>query len=425
MEENEISESTQPEEKPKKKKKGNKAVPILIGLMSLGIIGYVIYDQLPKKSQEPAKPAVKQVRQATRQQVEAVQQEVEKLQKVDKVSEQPFTQFGETKTRDIWDELKREAEREIRDQGQGGGQVVVPQPSLVENVQDLKINELDANEDRKVYSATKKEALETEKEEYNLERTSMFAYSRSYEKAIYMERGASPENVELGSTGAASSSEDEAQDLLDPVRKVRYNANPTFKIGSGDILDAVVTHKIISDSEESPVVCNVSKDLLDDKGEWVLIPSGSRVLGRAAQVRSQGASRMFIYFQKIVLPSGVSINLPPQETVGLDTEGSQGVASSVDRHFLMKFGTAFLVGLLDGLGGFAQSQFGQSPGASFFVDRSSSNFKQVNSEILQQYSNIPPTITVRPGHRMKIYFPRNIEISGYQKAHKRAYGRNE
>jgi len=418
-------------EKPKIKK-GNKAVPIVIGVLALGMMAFAIYNITQKESPKKT-PSVRQVVQATQQQVEAVKQEASKLEMVDKVEAKPFSQIGENQEhRDIWDELRREAEREQRDKSQqvdsqGELKELSPQVNHDDITNTLKVN-LDGGAEkteRRIYTASKKEQLETEKEEYQLERTSMFAYSSSYEKAAYIEKDAAV--VQGNSVGDSVHKllgpDDPSGGDIEPQKRLLYNNNPSFLIGIGDILDAVLTHKIVSDTKDSPVICSVSKDLLTDKGEWVLIPSGARVIGRAAQVNGIGANRLFIYFQKIVLPNGVPIDLPPIETVGLDTEGSLGVVSSVDRHFLLKFGTAFLVGLLDGLGGFAQSSMGRDGGASYFVDRSSSNFKEVNSEILQQYGNIPPTITIRPGHRMKIYFPRTIEISGYVKANNRAYGR--
>ncbi len=439
MDEQEQLEQSDMEVKPESKKKNSKALPVLIGFLAVGMMGFAVWQMTNKGGAPKEKPPVRQVVQATKQQVEAVRQEAGRLEKIDKVDERPFSQIGTEPggARDIWDELKREAEREQRERSIEEEQrakspeadrmmsAASPGPNHRDIVREVKVNLGDESEnvDRRVYSSgSKKEQLETEKEEYSLERTSMFAYSRSYEKAAYVEKTSGPASPSSLGNGL-SNSEDAYSEDIEAKKQVRYNNNPSFLIGIGDILDAVVTHKIVNDTRDSPVVCNVSKDLLDDTGEWVLIPSGSRVIGRAAQVSGVGAHRLFIYFQKIVLPSGVTIDLPPLETVGLDTEGSQGVVSSVDRHFMLKFGTAFLVGLLDGLGGLAQSSLGQNPQAGFFIDRSSSNFKEVNKEILQQYGNIPPTITIHPGHRMKIYFPRTIEISGYEKARNRAYGR--
>jgi len=399
-------------------------LPFVIGLLAIGTMVYGIFNLTGKTASNKKETAVKQIVQATRQQVAAIKLEEERKEKVDKVNGRPFDQIGEEKEkRDIWNELKREAERveqEKNEEKQLDGDSLPYHDDIVRSLKiDLKE---ECGDDRRLYTASKKETLETEKEEYKLERTSMFVYSRSYQNAIYVDQ--IHENSEDGSKCNAENLSGGTDRRSDDVqRKIHYNDNPVFRVGIGDILDAVVTHKIVSDTKDSPVICNVSKDLLDISGEWVIIPSGSRVIGRAGQVGSMGASRLFIYFSKLILPSGVAIDLPPMETVGLETEGSLGVASSVERHFILKFGTAFLVGLLDGLGGFAQGQVSQGGGASYFIDRSSENFQEVNGEILQQYGNIPPTITINAGHRMKIYFPRAMEISGYQKARSRAYGR--
>ena len=117
MEDHEVQD--QIPEKPKKKK--SKALPVLIVFMVLGMAAFTLYSLTRKEAEEPAKPPVKRVVQASKQQVEAIKQEETQLKEVDKVDEKPITQIGETKTtRDIWDELRREAEREHQEALQAG-----------------------------------------------------------------------------------------------------------------------------------------------------------------------------------------------------------------------------------------------------------------------------------------------------------------
>lgn len=408
--------------KTKKLKRG--FFPFLVGFFALAAMAFGVYNLLEKSDRRDKSPVVKRVVQATPKQLEAVKREENRKEEVDKVKGRPFDRIGEeTADRDIWEELKREAELAEREKSSAGSSGSLSLLSHDEIARELKVDlGEETGTDRRLYSANKKEVLETEKEEYKLERASMFAYSRTYRNAGYMEESGN-QGMDTNHKGNETRGEGDAPADEEEGKRVQYNDHPMFPVGIGDILDAVVTHKIVGDTHDSPVVCSVSKDLLDNAGEWVIIPSGSRVIGRAGHVGGMGASRLFIYFFKLILPNGVSLDLNPNETVGLDAEGSLGVASEVERHFLLKFGTAFLVGLLDGLGGFAQSQVGKGGGASFFIDRSSENFQQVNGELLQQYSNIPPTVTVNPGHRMKIYFPRTLRLSGYEKARERAYGR--
>jgi type IV secretory pathway VirB10-like protein len=81
-----------------------------------------------------------------------------------------------------------------------------------------------------------------------------------------------------------------------------------------------------------------------------------------------------------------------------------------------------MVGLLDGLGGLAQNNT-QNNQLQNMLNNSANNFSEINQQIMQQNSNIVPTITVNAGHRVKISLSADILISAYSLISDRSYAR--
>ena len=135
-----------------------------------------------------------------------------------------------------------------------------------------------------------------------------------------------------------------------------YTDYPPVTLYEGEMLDAVLVNRIIADTEPSPVICQISKDVFDHSARYVVLPASSRIVGASQVVNYKGAHRLFISFQRIILPNGPSIDLPSSRKAlkALDETGALGVVSKVERHWFLQFGTAIFFGVLDGLSGAAQ-----------------------------------------------------------------------
>ncbi len=205
--------------------------------------------------------------------------------------------------------------------------------------------------------------------------------------------------------------------------RIVYNSNPVFKIFEGDFIEAVLANKIVNNREASPVIAMVSRDLLDKNGEFVLIPSGSRFIGKAKKISSQQDRRLMIKFHRLILPNGRSVFLGEENKrfSALDSNGSVGIKGKKNSHTLARFGSALLFGSLNGLSGFAQSKTDQTSGLSHFLNRTSDNFEMLNGRLAADSLSVMPTITVNSGTELKIYVSVDIEISAYSKISERSY----
>ncbi len=95
----------------------------------------------------------------------------------------------------------------------------------------------------------------------------------------------------------------------------------------------------------------VQRDVLSFDGSAVLIPAGSRVIGKYESGVAQGASRIFIVWTRLIRPDGVSVALA---SPAVDNLGRGGVGGKVNRHFLQRFGGSILLSVLSGAINFAK-----------------------------------------------------------------------
>jgi type IV secretion system protein VirB10 len=265
----------------------------------------------------------------------------------------------------------------------------------------------------------------------------MFVYSRSFGGAKYLDapkqsvsiqttpkpelenREAALPRLNLSETVQKSPEKDEKTALI-------YTKFPPVTLFEGEMIDAVLVNRIIADTEPSPVVCQISKDVFDNGGRYVVIPANSRIVGTSQVVNYKGAHRLFITFQRIILPNGAALDFPSSQRAlkALDETGALGVSSQVNRHWFLQFGTAIFLGVLDGLAGAAQRHADLFSQSSIIIDRTSRNFERILDTIMAQYSSIVPTITVHQGHKMKIYLSDDVLISPYAPIKDRSYYAN-
>ncbi len=262
----------------------------------------------------------------------------------------------------------------------------------------------------------------------------MFVYSRTFSGAKYLD---APQKQPLQTTSAPSmvltptqvTASETTKPLpsgtLAPEQKTTliYTDYPPVTMYEGEMLEAVLVNRIIADTEPSPVVCNIAKDVFDHGAQYVVVPANSRIVGLSQVVNYKGAHRLFISFNRIILPNGPSIDLPPSRKAlrAFDETGALGVVSKVERHWFLQFGTAIFFGALDGLAGAAQRNRDVFSTNAVILGRTSENFERILENIMAQYSTIVPTIRVDQGKKMLIYLSDDMLISPYAKISDRSY----
>ncbi len=187
------------------------------------------------------------------------------------------------------------------------------------------------------------------------------------------------------------------------VVQARRMENLDRLVPEGAILGAVLETALNSDLPGYARAL-VTKDVLSFDGSAVLIPAGSRVIGEYNSGVAQGASRIFIVWNRLIRPDGVSIALA---SPAVDELGRGGLAGKVNRHFLQRFGGAILLSVLTG--GINAAAASVSRGSTVIVGTAG----EASSLATQasRGSDIPPTIRTRQGALVRIFVARDLDFT--------------
>ena len=268
----------------------------------------------------------------------------------------------------------------------------------------------------------------------------MFVYSRGYGGAKFVDskpvsqtdtsNNNQPDDLTramLGMLAATVTAENTDNNALpqtaEKQTQLLYSGLTPVTVHEGEMLEAVLVNRLLVDTEPSPVICHLSRDLFDRSGQYVIFPANSRVIGTSQAVTYKGASRLFISFHRIILPNGLSVDLPQSQRMmkALDETGALGVVSNVNRHWMLQFGAAIMLGVIDGIAGYAQRNQTTATAEGAVISRTSENFDRVLDRVMAQYSSIVPTIRVDQGKTLKIYISDDMLISPYSRLAERSY----
>jgi len=187
-----------------------------------------------------------------------------------------------------------------------------------------------------------------------------------------------------------------------------------YLLYEGTVLDAVLMNRLDGDAA-GPVKVLVSNPVYSHDRQHVLIPDGTVVLGEARKIGAAGFGqqrRMAVVFHRLIMPDGYSVDL--DQFNGLDQIGEQGLKDKINNHYLQIFGTSIALGVIAGAGEIEEGGGTISTsGSQAFVTGSSASISQSATSILDRFMQIPPTITIREGHRVKIYFTQDMLLPAY------------
>jgi hypothetical protein len=154
--------------------------------------------------------------------------------------------------------------------------------------------------------------------------------------------------------------------------------------------------------------------LYSHTGRQVLIPAGARVLGETKPVQAFGETRLAVSFHRLLMPDGRTYRL--DQFLGLNQIGDAGLRDKVNHHYLSTFGAAAAVGLISGLSQYLGSAgLGSGDGNRTIVIAGGVGdaTAQAAMQVMNRFLNRLPTITIREGHRVKVYLTSDLELPAY------------
>ena len=157
----------------------------------------------------------------------------------------------------------------------------------------------------------------------------------------------------------------------------------------------------------------VTQNVFDSvTGKYLLIPQGSRLLGRYSSVVGNGENRVLIAWQRLILPNGDSIVLDAMP--GTDQEGQSGLHDKVDYHFRKLAEAAALSTAIAYGGNLAINPNSTSTNQDVVGNTIAQEASQIGQRIINRQLDVQPTITIRPGWPFRILVNKDMILRPYK-----------
>ena len=187
-----------------------------------------------------------------------------------------------------------------------------------------------------------------------------------------------------------------------------------FMLLAGSIISASLITGVNSDLP-GMTIAQVTENAYDTvTGDHLLIPQGTRLIGKYDSVVAFGQKRALLVWNRIILPNGDSIvidNLP-----ATDAAGYAGLEDEVDFHtwqLLKGIGLATLLGVG------TQLTLGNAEGDLVRALRESiqQTTNRAGQRLIERQLDVQPTITVRPGWPVRVIVAKDLVLKRYREAH--------
>jgi type IV secretion system protein TrbI len=261
---------------------------------------------------------------------------------------------------------------------------------------------------------------------YNARFASNIAYSRpsdpppgstnvapeGYRQAI--RRAADPNSSLVGPRAASDGAAQGQEQKRPPEVNVDSAVGQPYVLYEGTILDTVLMNRLDGDAA-GPVKVLVSNRAYSHDHQHIIVPDGTVVLGEARKIGTAGFGqqrRMAVVFHRMIMPDGYSVDL--DQFHGLDQIGEEGLKDKINNHYLQIFGTSIALGVIAGAAQIEQGGGTLTGSASqLFTNGASASVSESATTILNRFMQIPPTITIREGHRVKVFFTQDMLLPAY------------
>ncbi len=196
-----------------------------------------------------------------------------------------------------------------------------------------------------------------------------------------------------------------ARDYSVPAR-VRAAQDPPGweRIHEGSFLEAALVTQLSGDFP-GPVLAVVSIPFYSADRQRILVPRGARVIGTAQAVANQDQSRLGVGFHRLIYPDGRWVSLAFR---GLNQLGEGALKDQVERHYFSMFAAVGAVGVLSGLTAARGNPY--EGGVAGFRAGAGQGLGQAATRILDRFLNRLPTITIRAGHRLRVWFTSDVLV---------------
>ena len=189
------------------------------------------------------------------------------------------------------------------------------------------------------------------------------------------------------------------------VERLTAPASPNI-VQAGSIVPAALITGIRSDLP-GQITAQVTANVYDSPtGRILLIPQGARLIGEYDSEIAAGQTRVLLAWDRLIMPDGRSIVLERQP--GADGAGFAGLQDRVNQHWgnlLKAAAVSTLLGVGAELGADSEDDLTRA-----LRRGSQDTINQTGQQIVRRQLNVQPTLTIRPGHPLRVVITRDLML---------------
>jgi type IV secretion system protein VirB10 len=176
----------------------------------------------------------------------------------------------------------------------------------------------------------------------------------------------------------------------------------SYILRAGTVIPALLLTAANSDLP-GQLVAQVTRDVYDSHTQqMVLIPKGTKLLGRYDTHIAGGQQRLMVAWTRLLFPNGRAVTVPVMD--GTDQRGAAGVPGDVDNHYRRLFANALLLSTVS-----AGLQLSQPQQSTVYTAPNSRQITagavgqelgDVATQLIRKHLDIPPTISLVAGQSL-------------------------
>lgn len=162
------------------------------------------------------------------------------------------------------------------------------------------------------------------------------------------------------------------------------------------------------------IIAQVSQDVRDTRtGRYILIPQGSKLIGRYDSHIAMGQERVMIAWHRVQFPDASTLDLNNMGAV--DLAGYAGMHDQVNHHTWRLFKNAFLLSVIGAGTQIAMGEESSHQNSPLNVAKSEMGrqFGQLGTEMIKRNLNIQPTLEIRSGYRFNVMVNKDLILPPY------------
>jgi len=189
------------------------------------------------------------------------------------------------------------------------------------------------------------------------------------------------------------------------VERLTAPVSPNI-VQAGSIIPAALITGIRSDLP-GQITAQVTQNVYDSPtGRILLIPQGARLIGEYDSEIAAGQTRVLLAWDRLILPDGRGLVLERQPAA--DGAGFAGLQDRVNQHWGNLLRAAAISTLL-GVG----AELGADEGDDLtraLRRGTQDTINQTGQQLVGRQLNVQPTLTIRPGHPLRVVITRDLVL---------------